>query len=81
MRPKSHQLYSACYLNLESGPDVAKVARFAQKFLKEHGHPDRVWLEGLHWDGQQKEWVWKNVWWEYQSGRRVQYPNYDEVSW
>ena len=79
MRHKSHQLYAGAYLNLKSAPEHAVVARFAQKFLKENGHPDRVFMENLRWDAAGSEWVWDNVYWEYKDGRRVRYPNYAEV--
>ncbi|MGC9003243.1 MAG: fibronectin type III domain-containing protein [bacterium] len=79
MRHRSHQLYEGCYMNLDSDPKHAEVARFAQQFLKANGHPDRVYLEGLRWDSEKKEWVWDNVWWEYKNGKRVRYPNYEEI--
>lgn len=79
MRHRSHQLYEGCYMNLDSDPKHGDVARFAQEFLRKNGHPDRVYLEGLRWDEEKKEWVWDNVWWEYKDGKRVRYPNYDEI--
>jgi hypothetical protein len=79
MRHKSHQLYVGCYLNLDGGPEHAKTARFGQRFLKEHGHPDRVFLENLRWDKTAGEWVWEKVWWEYVNGRRVRYPEFNEL--
>jgi len=79
MRHKSHQLYAGAYLNMKSTPEHAKVARFAQKFLKENGHPDRVFMENLRWDATGSEWVWDNVYWEYKDGHRVRYPNYSEL--
>lgn len=78
MRHRSHQLYIACQMNLDSAPGHAKVARFAQEFVKTHGHPDRVFLEGLRLDGER--WIWGNVWWEYANGKRVRYPNYTEIA-
>ncbi len=79
MRYRMHQLYIGAYMNLNSTPDHAAVARFAQKFIKDNGHPDRVFLEGLRWEENRGEWVWDKVWWEYKDGRRVQYPNYADA--
>lgn len=79
MRHRSHQLYIGCYMNLDSDLKHALVARFAQEFLRKNGHPDRVFLEGLRWDPEEKMWKWDRVWWEYKDGRRVLYPNYEEV--
>lgn len=79
MRYRSHQLYIGSYMNLNSTPDHAAVARFAQKFIKQNGQPDRVFLEGLRWEESRDNWVWDKVWWEYKDGRRVQYPNYADA--
>ncbi len=79
MRHKSHQLYAGAYLNMKSAPEHATVAHFAQKFLKENGHPDRVFMQNLRWDETKSEWVWDAVYWEYKDGHRVRYPNYSEV--
>jgi hypothetical protein len=79
MRHKSHQLYIGSYMSLRSTADHAAVARFAQKFIRDNGHPDRVFLEGLRWDESGAEWTWDKVWWEYKDGRRVQYPNYADA--
>lgn len=80
MRHQSHQLYIGSYMNLRSSQDHATVARFAQKFLKDNGHPDRIFLEGLRWDDAGNQWIWDKVWWEYKDGRRVRYPDYKEIS-
>ncbi len=79
MRHKSHQLYTGSYMNLRSSPDHGIAARFCQKFLKDNGHPDRVFLEGLRWDEAGGQWIWDKVFWEYKDGRRVQYPDWAEV--
>ncbi|MBS7614607.1 hypothetical protein KEJ18_02580 [Candidatus Bathyarchaeota archaeon] len=79
LRHISHQLYIGAYLNLSGDPRHAEVARFAQKFIEQNGHPKRVYLEGLKWDESEQMWKWDNVWWEYGAGKRVRYPNYHEV--
>ena len=76
MRYRSNQLYIGSYMNMRSSAEHAAVARFAQKFIQDNGHPDRVVLDGLRWDDAQGQWVWDRVFWEYQDGHRVQFPNY-----
>jgi len=78
MRHRFHQLYIGCYTTVSASPEHARVSRFAQEFLKTHGHPDRVYLEGLRWDENKGEWVWDKVWWQYEDGRSVLYPNYED---
>jgi hypothetical protein len=80
LRHRSYQLYEGVYLNLKSSPEHGTVARFAQDFLRRHGPPDRVYLENLRWDDRAQEYKWSNVWWEYGDGRRIRYPNYNEIS-
>ncbi len=82
----AHSIYSAAYMRIESSEDHVKVARFCQNFVKEHGHPDRVYLENLHWDfidptgrSALRGWVWDNAVWEYNDGRKVRYPSFDEI--
>ncbi|MBD3216447.1 MAG: hypothetical protein GF311_27790, partial [Candidatus Lokiarchaeota archaeon] len=45
-----HQLYAGSFININSSEKHGLIAGFAQKFLEEHGHPDRVFLEDLHYD-------------------------------
>ncbi len=79
MRHRAHQLYIGCYLHLDSAAGHAGVARFAQGFVKQHGPPDRVFLENLRRDETAGKWTWDRVWWEYSDGRRVLYPESAEV--
>jgi hypothetical protein len=78
MRHRSHQLYIGTYMNLDSTPGHAVAARFGQEFVRKHGAPDRVFLQGLRQDKDRK-WVWDKVWWEYADGRRVQYPDWADI--
>jgi hypothetical protein len=79
LRHRSHQMYVGTFMKLSGSEAHAEVAAFAQDFLAEHGHPDRVYLEGLQKKGVQQEWTWDDVWWEYENGRRVRYPDYGEI--
>ena len=81
-----HSMYAGAYMRVNSGEQHAKVARFCQAFVKEHGHPDRVKLVGLRWDfldpsgnSAARGWVWDKVMWEYDSGKSVEYPKYLDV--
>ena len=80
MQHRSHQLYIGVYLNLDSDPEHGDVARFVRRFLEENGHPARVCLVGLRWSKPDKQWIWDEVWWEYEDGRRVLYPDYSEIA-
>ena len=80
LRHRSYQLYEGVYLNLKSSPEHGAVARFARNFLRQHGPPDRVYLDNLRWDDREQEYKWTNVWWEYDDGRRIRYPNYNEIN-
>jgi len=81
-----HSMYAGAYMNVKSSEVHAEVARFCQEFIKEHGHPDRVKLVGLRWDfidptgrSAMRGWVWDKVMWEYDSGKSVEYPGYQDV--
>ena len=80
-----HSMYAGAYMHVESSQEHTETARFFQDFLSENGHPDRVKLEGLRWDfidptggSALRGWVWDEVYWEYETGRRVKYPSYAE---
>ena len=77
MQHQTYQLYIGTYINLESAQKHGDVARYVRKFLQDNGHPDRVFLEGLRQENE--KWIWDKVWWEYNDGKRVQYPNYEEI--
>jgi hypothetical protein len=81
----ANSLYSCAYMDMGSDDEQARVARFCQTFVAQHGHPDRVYLENLRWDfldptgrSALRGWVWDRVYWEYQDGQRVLYPSYVE---
>ena len=81
-----HSMYAGAYMRVGSNEKHVKVARFCQDFIKKHGHPDRVKLQGLRWDfldptgrSAMRGWVWDKVVWEYDSGKSVVYPAYQEV--
>jgi hypothetical protein len=76
-------MYAGAYMHVNSSQEHADVARFMQNFIKENGHPDRVRLDGLRWDfidptgkSALRGWVWDKVYWEYDSGKNVEYPSY-----
>lgn len=82
----AYSVYGAAYVQLDQGKPFATVNKAAQAFLKEHGHPDRVVLDGLRWgylDASGRSpvqgWIWDDVFWEYMDGRKVRYPRYSEV--
>jgi len=47
--------------------------------VKKNRAPDRVVLEGLRQEKDGK-WGWNKAWWEYTGGRRVQYPDWAEIT-
>ncbi len=55
------------------------AARFGREFVKKNGAPDRVFLEGLRQE-QDGKWVWDKVWWEHAGGRRIQYPDWEDIA-
>ena len=72
-------------MSMDSSEDQVRVAQFCQEFIRQHGHPDRVFLENLRWDfldptgrSAVKGWIWDQVYWEYRDGRRIKYPSYAE---
>ena len=85
LRYIASSLYVAAYMDMESSEEQARVARFCQDFVRQNGHPDRVFLENLRWDfldptgrSALRGWVWDKVFWEFADGRRVLYPSYAE---
>ncbi len=85
LRHIAHSIYACAYMGMDSQPEQADVAKFCQEFVRQHGHPDRVYLENLRWDfldasgrSAVKGWIWDKVYWEYGDGRRVCYPSYAE---
>ena len=80
-----YSMYAGAYMHVTSSQEHTDVVRFFQKFLAENGHPDRVRLDGLRWDfidptgkSALRGWVWDKVYWEYRTGRSVEYPSYAE---
>jgi len=78
-----HSMYAGAYMHVKSSREHVDAAKFMQDFIKENGHPDRVRLEGLRWDfidptgrSALRGWVWDSVYWEYDSGKSVEYPPY-----
>jgi len=71
------QLYVSANIDLNSSKDHGDVLRYFKKFMEKNGHPDGIALEGLRQENE--KWIWDKVWWEYNDGRRVQYPNFEEI--
>ena len=81
-----HSMYSGVYMHITSSEKHRDAAVFCQKFIRENGHPDRVKLEGLRWGfidptgkSAMRGWIWDKTIWEYNSGRKVEYPSYAEL--
>ena len=71
---KLHQLYAAPF---QAENNTPRAHAFAKDFLKQHGAPRRVVLDGLRPDnaeGETDNWVWDRVLWELANGKRVEYP-------
>jgi len=66
--------------HLSGAPGNAVVARFAQKFLRENGHPDRVSWKGCVGTRRHSSGCGRASGGSTRDGKRVRYPDYAEVT-